>query len=139
MLHRGQRLRSGQSDVAHVADIENTAARAHGHVLIDDSAPDRRRIFYRHIPAVEIHHLRAHLAMDSVQRSFADLSRDAGGRRLNRRQNEPQSASSSWPAGIGVTDYRITRFFSGSNRRDLTTKDARSEEHTSELQSRPHL
>ena len=41
------------------------------------------------------------------------------GRRLYRRQNKPQSASSGWTAGIGVTDYRITRFFGGSNRKNF--------------------
>ena len=127
MLHRGQSLRPGQANVAHVADVENTHAGAHGHVLVDNSAADGRGILHRHVPAVEFHHLRAHLAMDSVQRSFSDGC-GAGGRRLRRRQNRPQSASSGWPAGIGVTDYRITRFFCGSNGRRSTTEDTEDTE-----------
>jgi len=88
MLHRGQRLRPGQADIAHVADIENAHAGAHRHVLVDDTAADRSGIFHWHIPAVELDHLRAHLAMDGVQRSLADG--DSG--RLNCGQARPRSA-----------------------------------------------
>ncbi len=35
---------------------------------------------------------------------------------------------SGWPAGIGVTDYGITRFFDGSNGRRFTTEDAEDTE-----------
>ena len=84
VLHRRERLRSGQADVAHVADVEDADAGAHRHVLVDDAAAERGGIFDRHVPAVELHHLRAHLAMDGVQRGFAD------GGRLNRRQSKPQ-------------------------------------------------
>jgi hypothetical protein len=38
-------------------------------VLGDDAA--RGGIFYRHVPAVEFDHPRAHLAMDSIKRGFA--------------------------------------------------------------------
>src|SRR5207302_2786233 len=71
-----------------------------------------QRILDWHVPAIELHHLRAHLAMDGVQSSFAD-----GGCRLNRRQSKPRSASSRWSAGIGMTVYRNTWFFRWSNRR----------------------
>jgi hypothetical protein len=56
--------------------------------------------------------------MDGVQSSFAD-----GGDRLNRRQIRPQSRA---VAGLlsGVTEYRNTRFFGGSNRRALNAEDA---------------
>ena len=64
----------GQPDVAHVADVEDADAGAHGHVLGDDAAADGCGIFDRHVPAVEFDHLRAHLAMDGVQRSFADVT-----------------------------------------------------------------
>ena len=87
VLHRGQRLRSRQANVAHVADIEDAHARAYRHVLADDSAADRRRVFHGHVPAIELHHPRPYLAMEGVQRSFADGGGRAGGRRLNRRQN----------------------------------------------------
>jgi hypothetical protein len=66
MLHGGQGFRTGQTDIAHVADVKNADASAHRHVLGDNAAPDRRRVFDRHIPAVKLHHLRAHLAMDGV-------------------------------------------------------------------------
>ena len=39
-------------------------------VLGHDAA--RGRVFNRHVPAVEFHHLGAHLAMDSVERGLAD-------------------------------------------------------------------
>ena len=72
VLHGGQRLRPRQANVAHVADIENAHAGAHRHVLVDDAAADRRGILDRHVPAIEVDHLRAHLAMDGVQRGLAD-------------------------------------------------------------------
>jgi hypothetical protein len=55
-------------------------------VLIDDAATDRRGILHRHVPAVEVDHLRPHLAMHSIQRSLADSGNGTGGRRINRRQ-----------------------------------------------------
>ena len=38
VLHRGQRLRPGQANVSHVADVEDAYAGAHSHVLGNDSA-----------------------------------------------------------------------------------------------------
>ena len=93
VLDGGQRLRTGEADVAHVADVKDTDPGADGRVFVDNAATDRGRIFDRHIPAIELHHLGAHLAMDGVQRSFAD------GGRLNRRQSRPQSTSSGWLPG----------------------------------------
>ena len=68
-LHGIQRLRPGEADVAHVADVEDAHAGAHRHVLGQDAAG--RGIFHRHVPAAKIHHLGAHLAMDRVERSFS--------------------------------------------------------------------
>jgi hypothetical protein len=68
-----------------VADIEDAYASAYRHVLVDDSAADRGRILDRHIPPIEVDHLRAHLTMDRIQRGFAN-----GGRGFNRRQWQPQ-------------------------------------------------
>jgi hypothetical protein len=61
-------------------------AGAHRHVLVDNTAANRRGIFHRHVPAIEVDHLRAHLAMDGVQRGLADGG--SGGRRLHGRQSE---------------------------------------------------
>jgi hypothetical protein len=85
VLNSWQGLPAGELDVAHVADIEDAGARPHCHVLVDDAAAQRSGIFNWHIPAVELHHPRAHLAVNGVQRSFSD------GRRLNRGQDRPQN------------------------------------------------
>jgi hypothetical protein len=65
--------------------------------------------------------------MDGVQRSFADVDDGAGGR-LNRRQNPDLNQRQPLARWDGVTDYRITRFFGGSNygfnARALTTEDS---------------
>jgi hypothetical protein len=61
-------------------------------MLIDDAAAKGSGIFDWHIPAIEFHHLRAHLAMNDVQRSFSD------GGRVKRRQDQPQT-SSGWLPG----------------------------------------
>jgi hypothetical protein len=41
-------------------------------VLGDDAAANRSRIFNRHVPAVEIDHLRAQLAVSGIKRSLAN-------------------------------------------------------------------
>ena len=70
LLHGGQRLRPGQADVAHVADVENAHAGAHRIVLGHDAA--RGRVFHGHVPAIEFDHFGAHLAMDRMERGLAD-------------------------------------------------------------------
>ena len=70
MLDGGECLAPGQANITHVTDVEDAHAGAHRIVLSDNAA--RRRIFDGHIPAIEIHHLRAHLAMDGVKRSLAN-------------------------------------------------------------------
>src|SRR5215472_12842077 len=85
MLYRGQRFRASKADVAHVADVEDADARANGHVLVDDAAADSGGVFDWHVPAVELHHLCAHPAMDGVQRRFANQRRS--GFSSGQRQN----------------------------------------------------
>ncbi len=95
MLHGGQRLATSQADIAHVADVKNSDAGTHRQVLGDNAAPDRRRIFHRHVPAVKLNHLRAHLAMDGVQRGLAD-----NWSRFDNGQEEPRSDISRTVAGL---------------------------------------
>jgi hypothetical protein len=111
VLNSCQRLRTSQAYVTHVADIEDADPGAHCHMLGDDAAAQRCGVFDRHVPAIEFHHLRTHLAMDGVQRSFAD------GGRLNRRQDNLETSSGWLPDG--VTDYRNMQFFRGSNEGEL--------------------
>jgi hypothetical protein len=50
-LDRVERVSARDLDLAHVADVEQAGARAHGHVFGDDAG-----VFDRHIPAAEGHH-----------------------------------------------------------------------------------
>ena len=70
VLDGGQGSRTGDPDIAHVADVENANAGADGVVLCNDAA--HRRVFDRHLPAVEFDHLCTHLAMGVVESSLAD-------------------------------------------------------------------
>ncbi len=70
VLHRLQRLRARDADVAHVADIENAHPVANRQMLFHQAADGG--IFHRHVPAVEVDHFRAHLAMDGIQGSLAN-------------------------------------------------------------------
>ena len=60
----GERHRFGAADfdLAHVADVEETDARADGVMLVEYPG-----ILDRHVPAAEVHHLGAHLAVRGVQ------------------------------------------------------------------------
>ena len=80
VLNRSQRLRPLQANIAHVRDVEDANAGANCVVLGNNAA--RRRIFDRHIPAIEVDHLRAHLAMHGVERGLANGRRG----RLNSGQ-----------------------------------------------------
>ncbi len=51
LLHGRQRVGSAQLNVAHMADVENAYARAHGGVL-----GHQTRVLHRHIPTAEVHH-----------------------------------------------------------------------------------
>ena len=55
VLHQIQRLRAAHFDLAHVADIEQSHALAHGAMLVEDAC-----VFDGHVPAAEVDHLRAH-------------------------------------------------------------------------------
>ena len=50
-LDGGQRVLAGDLDLAHVADVEQAGARAHGQVLVGDAG-----ILDGHVPAAERHH-----------------------------------------------------------------------------------
>jgi len=54
---------SAHFDFAHVADVEEADSGAHGGVFVDDTG-----VLDGHVPAAEIHHLRARRAVDIVER-----------------------------------------------------------------------
>ena len=76
ILNRGERAARSFSgvnaDVAHVADVEHPNASAHRLVFRHQAAA--RRILDRHIPAAEIHHFRAKLPVQRIQRRLAKFS-----------------------------------------------------------------
>jgi hypothetical protein len=81
-------------------------------MLIDNAASDRCGILHRHVPAVEIDHLRPHLAMNGIQRGLTD-----GGNRSRfdgRQIRTSKRRTAEYLPGC-VTDYGITWFFGGSN------------------------
>ena len=67
MLDQCQRLRAPDINLPHVADVKKARGRAHRVVLGENAG-----IFHRHIPAAEIHHFGAQLAMDGVERGLAE-------------------------------------------------------------------
>jgi len=89
VLHGRQCLRACEANIAHVADVEDAHSGADNHMFGDDSAANGRRIFDGHIPAVELDHLRAHLAMDGIQRGLPNLRR--GGIFVRGRFNSRQA------------------------------------------------
>ena len=72
MLHGRKRFSSSEPNVSHVAYVKNADASAHCHVLSDNSAANRSGIFNRHVPAIEFDHLCAQLAVDRIERGFAN-------------------------------------------------------------------
>jgi hypothetical protein len=74
VLNGIERLGTANEDVAHVADIEDADTGADGHVLGDQAG-----VLDRHVPAAEIDHLGARLAMDSVQGSLTQRGIRFGG------------------------------------------------------------
>ena len=70
LLDRRERLRPGNAYVAHVADVKDADAVANRHVL--GHQPTGLGILDRHIPAVELDHLRAHLPMHAIERRLAN-------------------------------------------------------------------
>ena len=77
-----ERPGAAEPNVAHMADVKDADAGADCHVLGDNATTDGRRIFDRHIPAVEFDHFGAQSAMHSVQRCLADYGRSG----LHNRQ-----------------------------------------------------
>ena len=114
MLHRRQRLRTGDADIAHVADVKDANPGAHGNVLFHQAAgPHRRvRILDGHLPAAKIHHLGAQPAMYRVQRRLAQR----GGSGLKGLGQEDSSDDS---ASVGRTLQVITRIFGRSTKRRM--------------------
>jgi hypothetical protein len=68
-------------DVPHVADIKKAHAGPHRHMLGNN--PAKRRVFNGHIPAVKLHHFRAHLPMNGVQSSLGRSSSQNGQKNLD--------------------------------------------------------
>jgi hypothetical protein len=66
------------ADVTHVTHVKNAHAIAHCEMFGNQAA--MLRILHRHVPAVEVDHLGAHLAMDGIQSGFSWDS-DIGGNR----------------------------------------------------------
>ncbi len=81
VLDGRERLRSVDTNVTHVTHIENADAVAHREMLGDQAA--MLGIFDRHVPAVEVDHLGAHLAMNGIQCGFTGRG-DIRGDRQNR-------------------------------------------------------
>ncbi len=82
VLDGGERLRPGEPDVSHVADVEDADPSADRVVLGHDAAGGG--VLHGHVPAIEFDHLGAHLAVDGVERGLADGRRS----RLDSRQAE---------------------------------------------------
>jgi len=71
VLDRDECPGAGEADIAHVADVKIPTPLRTARCSL--TMPQRwRRDIRRHIPAVELDHLRTHLAMDGIQRSFTD-------------------------------------------------------------------
>ena len=70
VLHSCQGLGSVYPNVAHVADIKGPYARAHGQMLLHQSA--RLGVVDRHVPAAEVDHLRSKLTMNGIQGCLAN-------------------------------------------------------------------
>src|ERR1700757_227461 len=109
MLDGCESLRPGEAYVAHMAGVEHSAPGGNRVVLGHNAA--HRGILDRHVPAVKLDHLGAHLAMDGVQRGFTGSRRS----RLNGWQVE--SSIRRTVAGLRSlgTHNPITWFFAGSN------------------------
>src|SRR5579863_7150831 len=90
MLNRGQRFGALQKDVAHMRDVEDAHPGAN-RVVLGNNASDGG-VFDRHVPAIEIDHLRAHLPMDRVKRGLAN------GRRGRLNSGQWSLGQNSWDA-----------------------------------------
>jgi hypothetical protein len=79
MLYGGERAGAAELDLAHVANVEQAHAGAHGHVFGDEAAAGTW-IFDGHIPAAKVHHLGFEGAVRRVERGL--FERSGGDRRL---------------------------------------------------------
>ncbi len=77
VLHGGQRAGAAKLDLAHVADVEEAHAGAHGHVLGNQAAAGAW-ILDRHVPAAEVHHFGLEGAVRGVESGFLERSGDGG-------------------------------------------------------------
>ncbi len=68
-LDQAQRAGASNFDLAHMANVEEPRSGAYGFVLSQNA-----RVLERHVPAAEIHHLGAELAMDGIQSCLAQFS-----------------------------------------------------------------
>src|SRR5208282_3645563 len=84
VLNCSQCLKTLQANIPHMRDIEDAYASANRIVLGNNAS--RGRVFDRHVPAIEFDHLRAHLAMNGVERGLAGWRG-----RLNSGQMVPRS------------------------------------------------
>ena len=74
VLDGGERVGAAELDVAHVGDVEDADAGAHGHVLGDEAG-----VFDGHVPAAEVDHLGAEAAVGGVQVRSCGVRRSGRG------------------------------------------------------------
>src|SRR6185437_13755339 len=129
VLGRFQRLRAGNADITHVADVKNTDASTHSQVFGNQATGGR--VLDRHVPAVEFHHLGAHAAMHGVEGGLAHGGSgfDAGG------QSRTSSLICLETSG---TCYGNMRIFRGSNP-VKTAENAKDAENFGEMAYAPAL
>ena len=68
-LDQAQRAGASNFNLAHMAYVEESRSRAYGFVLSQNA-----RVLEWHVPAAEINHLGAQLAMDGIQSCLAHFS-----------------------------------------------------------------
>src|ERR1035441_4978038 len=105
VLHGSEGAQASETDVSHVAYVKDSDARPDRHVLVDDATSDRCGVFDRHIPAVELDHLRAHLAMDSVQCRLANLYWNNWRNGISGGQEKPRSELDQKRRGCRKLDW----------------------------------
>ena len=66
MAQKGERIRAGDEQLAHVRQVEQSHGRSNGAVFVDD-----RGVLDRHLPTREGHHSRAERSVDVVERRVA--------------------------------------------------------------------
>src|SRR5262249_47425750 len=107
VIHGVERLLADDKDVAHVADVENSDAGAHGHVFGDEAG-----VFDRHVPSAEVDHLGAEAAVYGVERGLAQggsgsFLNGGHGVRSVRRVARNQLVYTNRTRGVGAQDLPI--------------------------------